>query len=450
MVNLKQVIIAVIIVFSILIIGTTGYVIIEKASIIDSLYMTIITISTVGFGEIFELSSLGRIFTSILILGGLATIAYAASTIAAYLLEKVMSSFSEKKKMLKKIAKLKNHYIICGYGRVGSAAIEIFKKAKVEFVIIESDDKAYANIIDAGLLGFQGNCTNEDVLLQANIKKARGLLALLNSDPDNLFLVLTARELNPTLYITARSSDVSSEKKILRAGSNKVFSPLATAGGQMANNILEATGQLKHLDFDPNLETTTLQWIDIKIGSSMVGETISDISDEMQLSVIGIRQGKKDIIYPDKKTKLNVNDSILIIKLKETVDEDKEENVSKQILIVDDNPVILHLYSRLIAKKGYIPSTAKDGNEALKKIIEIKPDAAVLDFMLPVISGIEVCKKIKQEHKDIKTKIILFTGDENPKTRIKAMEAGADDFILKTSETSDLINSILKILQKNI
>ncbi len=430
--------------------GTVGYVLLEGYSLLQAFYMTIITVSTVGYGEVKPLSDTGRIFSCILILGGFATLAFSASTIARFVFEKVVTSMSEERKMQKQISQLRAHCIICGCGRVGSVAAESFSRAGAKFVGVEADSEQVERLRERGFLVIQGNCTDEEILLKANIKTAAGLLALAGSDPENLFITLTARELNPTLHIIARAVEATSEKKLLRAGADKVISLFATAGREFANELLIATGKLKVKEVLSPSPAVAPRWITVREGSSMVGQTIEEVSREMGQEVIGLRRGNRDWLCPSKEERLNCNDSLLILESQGELKEEglAQEKKPKRVLIVDDNPVILSLYSRLLARAGFIPLKAADGANALNRIKEEKPDAAVIDFMLPVLSGIEICRRVREDPRNSHTKLILFTSDEHPETRRRALEAGADEFITKTAESSQLIEAVIRILNE--
>ena len=429
-------------------IGTAGYMLIENYSLFDAFYMSIITITTVGYGEIKPLSGLGRIFTSFLILAGFASFAFAGHAFVESTLEKVWGDKLEKNKMKKKISALKAHFIICGFGRVGSAAAEIFKNALTDFIIIESNREHCEKIKQLGYLFIEGDATREKSLLEAKIKTSKGLIALLHSDPGNLFIALSARELNPTLHIIARAEDSSSGKKILRAGADSVISPFVNAGEQIANNMLEIKGNLKPLDKLCRQKDISFEWIDIVEGSGMPGKTIEAASKQMCSKIIGIRRHGKDSILPDHGTVIEVEDSILVISGKQ---DDTNQLLTqpfgqRKIVIVDDNPVILSLYNRLFQKAGFYPLTAVNGRDAMEMILKEKPAVAVIDVMLPVFSGIEVCKKIREFDELKNMKIVLFTANKDSMTRKKAIEAGADAVVVKSAEASEVIEKVIEVL----
>ncbi len=447
-----RIIVALILCLGIIVTGTLGYVLIEDYSFFEGIYMSIITITTVGFGEVKPLSEMGRGFTAFIILMGFGSLAFAGHAVAEYILEKVWSGKLETRKMKKQISHLKSHYIICGYGRVGEAAAEHFEKTGTDFVIIEANPGQGQVIREKGYLFIEGDATRETVMLEAGIKCACGLLALLNSDPDNLFAVLTARELNPTLHIIARAEDSSSEKKIFRAGADSVISPFATAGRQIAGNILAATGNSAQMPEYSIQPTAVPQWVTIQEGSSMTGETINAVAGQMGREVIGLRRNGNDLILPDPETQLETADMILVFDINRNDEKQFSQQAPqpKKLVIVDDNPVILRLYSRLFQKAGFSPVTAIDGREGLDAIIKEKPAAAVIDYMLPVISGIEVCRQVRAKEDCQEIKLILFTADSQPETRKLALDAGADAVVVKSPDASEVIETVIRILKEEV
>lgn len=430
-----------------LVIGTVGYHFFEGYPFIDAFYMTIITITTVGFGEIHPLSPAGRLFTIGVLLVGFSSLAFATHSLVESFVAKLISSKSEKDTMKERIESLSGHYIVCGYGRVGAAAVEQFVQRGVDFVIIESNPAIISRLREHNYLVVEGDATDETALIKAGVKKAKGVLAMLPSDPENLFISLTARELNPLLHIISRAEDMASEKKILRGGADRVVSPFLSAGQQIAEEMLAATGRISGLTVGTpaNLEP---QWIEIRPGSSMIGMTVEKVSGEMGREIIGLRRNGKDRLMPDKETRLKEGDHLLI--LDETPDEDalqKSEARQKKVLVVDDNMVILRFYSRLLQKSGFIPIMATNGQEALNKLREENPDVAVVDYQLPVLSGIEVCRRAKKEMDLPNTTFILFTSDQTPYLREEALNAGADMFLLKSSDSEELLQAVIDALQ---
>lgn len=446
----RRIFLAILIFVLVLLIGSSGYMIIEGFSLWESLYMTIITISTVGFGEVHELSNTGQFFTVILILIGFIALAFTGRAVVELFLERIWNVSFKMKTMKTKISKLNDHYIVCGFGRVGFGAMEYLKDAKADFVIIEPDHAKCMDLQKQNIMFIEGDASHEDILLEAGIKKAKGLISLLSNDPDNLFLVLTARELNPTLYIISRAEEISSESKILKAGADKVVIPYKSTGKQIADSVLGATGKGEKIKDSDVISKVVPQWIQVKKGSGMLNQSIAEISKEMGREVLGLRRIGRDFIFPDKGIELKIDDQIMVIDEEDDGNEtaEEKEKTLKKLVIVDDNPIILHLYSRLFHKYGFFPIIADNGKEGLEIIKQEKPVAAVIDYMLPELSGIELCYEIRKDTDLDNTKLILFTGDEEKKTRENAIKAGADEVVIKSSDAQKIIKTVVAILEK--
>jgi len=218
--------------------GTTGYQWLEGWSLLESLYMTMITISTVGFKEVGDLSDGGRIFTITLIFVGIGSIALVGSSGLEWMIEMHASQWGQRKKMNKRINAVKNHIIICGHGRMGRYVVNELKPLDADFVIIDQDPEICSVLAEQGMLVVQGDASDESVLEQAGIQQATALVAALNSDADNLYLTLTAHGMNARLRIIVRAEEQASHKKFLRAGAAKVVSPYATGADHIVQLLL--------------------------------------------------------------------------------------------------------------------------------------------------------------------------------------------------------------------
>ena len=221
---------------TVLVIGITGYMIIEGDRFIDALYMTVITISTVGFGEIHRLSQPGKIFTIFLIISSFTTYAYALTTISTHFFEGQLKYLLKGYKT-KSLKKMQNHIIICGYGRNGHQVARELKAFGHSFIIIDQNKQELNADLDKMAAFIEGDATQDEVLLKANIKTARALITTLPIDADNLYVVLTARALNPALEIISRASSESSEKKLRMAGVDNVVMPETVGGAHMASLV---------------------------------------------------------------------------------------------------------------------------------------------------------------------------------------------------------------------
>jgi voltage-gated potassium channel len=215
-------------------VGVVGYEVIEGWNTLDSAYMVVITLFTIGFNEVRPLSPLGRFFTMALAIFGVGTAIYAAGQAVEVIVEGELSGYQKRKKMAKKISEMKNHYIICGYGRVGHQVSQAFRTAKVPFVVIDQKPETSAELEPLGISSVLGDATANEALETAGIGRAKALIACSDSDVSNVYITLSARALNPNLYIVARAGLRDTEKKLVIAGANRVISPYFMAGMRMA------------------------------------------------------------------------------------------------------------------------------------------------------------------------------------------------------------------------
>lgn len=224
-----------VLIFLVIFIGTIGFHLIEGWSLLDCLYMTVITIFTVGFREVKELSPQGQVFTIFIILGGVGTAIFAFTKMAEVAFEGGINKFWRRRRMEKELKNLKDHYIICGHGRMGKTVCERLEEEKLPFVVIDNNEEKIEELKQKNsCLFMEGDAKHEDILTKAGIKKAKGLAALLRSDADNLYLVLTVRLINPSVFVLSKAMDEEAERKILQIGANKVVSPYKLSGLKIA------------------------------------------------------------------------------------------------------------------------------------------------------------------------------------------------------------------------
>jgi voltage-gated potassium channel len=219
--------------------GIIGYMVIEGLTLLDAIYMTVITIGTVGFSEVHTLSPLGKIFTIALIGSGVSAAAYAIGRFLEFLLEGYFSEVMGGRSMKKRIDQLSNHYIICGFGRVGEQVAREFKRAGAPFVVLDPNPDIKKYLDAEEVLYIQGDAADEQVLRDAGIDKAKGLVSVVDSDADNVYVTLTARALNPGLFIITRANLENSAYKLKRAGANRVISPYSLGGRRIASMVLK-------------------------------------------------------------------------------------------------------------------------------------------------------------------------------------------------------------------
>lgn len=226
-------------VIGLIVVGTIGFILIDDYPVVDAFYMTIITMSTVGFGEIHPLSQAGRIFASFLIIVSFSTFAFTVSSITKYLMSGEYKTFFRDLKVNKEISNLENHVIVCGYGRTGAQAVKTLLSHHQPFVIIDTNTELIEKIrVEKNFFYVEGNAIEEDILIKAGIRKAKALMTTLPDDADNLYLVLSARELNPKINIISRASHDGAERKLRMAGASNVIMPDRVGGTQMASLVM--------------------------------------------------------------------------------------------------------------------------------------------------------------------------------------------------------------------
>ena len=237
--ELKTGLVVVSAVIVIILAGTVGYTLIGGWSLLDSLYMTVTTIFTVGYGEVHPLSSAGRVFTILLIIGGVGTILYGIGRMVEFVIGGQMSGVFRRRAVRRQVDKVDAHYIVCGYGRVGQAVAHDFAAHGAPFLVVDSDEANAARAEADGFLAVRGDATADEVLEAAGITRAKGLVAALGSDAGNIFLTLSARVLNPQLHIVARAGSEDTFSKLMRAGADHVVTPYGLGGKRMAALMLK-------------------------------------------------------------------------------------------------------------------------------------------------------------------------------------------------------------------
>ncbi len=294
--------------------GTAGYMIIEDLSFLDALYMTVITIATVGYKEVKDLSINGKIFTIIVIFSGFGVFTYALTTGAKIIIEGEIREVFKKRGMKKRLEQLKNHYIICGYGRMGRIIAKELQANNVPFVVIEKDEQ---NLPEDDIIYIKGDATKDEVLREAGIERAKGLISVLSQDTENLYVVLSAKGLNPELFIVARAAEEGAEVKLKRAGADRVVSPYHIGGLRIAHTVLRPT-VVDFLEFATRAEHLEIQIEEIPVveTSVLVGKTIgeSGIGKEIGAIIIGIKRSDGSMEFnPTSQTKIKAGDILIVL-----------------------------------------------------------------------------------------------------------------------------------------
>ncbi|MBU2488339.1 MAG: potassium channel protein [Proteobacteria bacterium] len=298
--------------------GTTGYMALEGWSFLDSLYMTIITMSTVGYFEVQILSPGGRMFTIALIIFGVSVFFYGGGVLLQFMVEGRIRQVLGRRRLEKRIEKLEGHFIVCGYGRIGRVLCRRLALGPRDVVVLDRDARALDQLNTEDILYVPGEATDETNLEKAGIGRAYGLVAAMGTDTDNVFVVLTARQMNPGLFIMARANERSSEKKFVAAGANKVISPYDIAAKRMAESILRPT-VTDFLDLTMGYDRSVdiqMEEIPMAQASSLHGVTLADsnIRRDMNLIVIAIKRPDGAMVFnPSHDARIFAGDTVIVV-----------------------------------------------------------------------------------------------------------------------------------------
>jgi len=300
----------------IIILSTLGLAYLENWSLFDALWVTIASLTTAGYGDILPKSIQGRAFLLIVLILGVGAVAYSIGAIINILVEGQISRIMERNKMMKAITQLDQHIIVCGAGRVGNQVAQILKAEQVPYVIIEINEEIVAQMQAEGHLAMIGNATEDEVLLEAGIKKAKGMVCALSEDAYNVFIVLTARAINPGIKIVARVERPESVEKMRRAGADKVISPAQIGGHQMAMFMLKpATVDLVDTLFSNRNLQLQLEEINISSDSKISNRQVNEVFNRQHTNVIlvSIIRGDQVILKPKGNDVMLPGDTLVII-----------------------------------------------------------------------------------------------------------------------------------------
>jgi voltage-gated potassium channel len=297
--------------------GTFGYMLLEGFSFLDGLYMTIITLTTVGFGEVRPLGPGGRVFTIFLIFSGAGFVAYNLAFFTRLLLDGNLLERYRRRQVNKLIEQLTDHFIICGYGEMGQIIVRMLLEQQIPVVVLEIADDVTARLSERDILHIRADATEEESLLAAGIQRARGLVTVINKDTDNVFIVLTARDLNRDLFICSRASTSGTEKKLIKAGADRVVSPYASGAVRIAHNILRPTvTDFLELALSGEGMELSMEEFAVPEGAAIVGKMLIDsgIRYEFNLIVVAIKRLDGRMIYnPSPQETFEAGDILIII-----------------------------------------------------------------------------------------------------------------------------------------
>ena len=296
--------------------GTLSFHLIEGWSILDSLYVTTQTVTTVGFGDVTPKSIHGRIFATVFMLVGVGVVLYAlTSTVQSIVQSELLATFGQRRRS-RKMSKLRNHFIVCGAGRVGSHLVRDLRQSGEIFIVIERDPQKVAELTDQGVVVLVRDATLEESLREAGVEHARGLAACLPDDADNVYVVLTARDLNAKLHIVARAAEEQAEVKLVRAGANRVVAPTIIGGHRMATALIKPAVA----DFIDSITASQLELafeqVEIDPASTLTGRKLRDtnIRSELDIVIVSIRRGDGQMFFnPSGEATIESGDMLIAI-----------------------------------------------------------------------------------------------------------------------------------------
>jgi voltage-gated potassium channel len=298
--------------------GTVGFIIIEHYHWFDALYMTVITLTTVGYYEVKALSTAGRAFNMVLLLVGVNTILFGMGMLTSTIFELQLDHYFARKRTKRMIDSLNGHYIICGFGRVGrGAAMELLRSGQ-PIVVVDNDEDRIEMVMKSGMLGVLADATKDETLRGVGIEKARGLVAALATDADNLFLTLSAKTLSPLLNVATRVNDDESDSKLRRAGADVVISPYGVTGTRLAQAMVRphVTQFLDHAMFDAGVDLG-IEQLRIDEGSEFAQRSLRDLKELRKsygISVLAIRRGSGQMVFnPDADAEIHPGDHLIVM-----------------------------------------------------------------------------------------------------------------------------------------
>jgi voltage-gated potassium channel len=296
--------------------GTVGFYLIEGWSILDSLYVAAQTVTTVGYGDLTPATRTGRIFSTAFMLVAVGVVLYAlTSTVQAIVQSELVATFGQRRQS-RKMSKLRNHFIVCGAGRVGSHLVRALLGSEETFIVVERDPERVAELTDLGAVVLVRDATLEESLVEAGVEHARGLAACLPNDADNVYVVLTAHDLNPRLHIVARAAEEQAEAKLIRAGANRVVAPTIIGGHRMAMALTKPAVDDFIGSITANKLELAFEQLEVQSSSSLVGQRLSEsnIRSELDIVVVSIRRSDGQILFnPSGEATIESGDILIAI-----------------------------------------------------------------------------------------------------------------------------------------
>jgi voltage-gated potassium channel len=298
---------------------------IEHWRFLDALYMTVITITTVGYREVIPVSEKGRIFTIFIIFSGMGIIAYILGIVAQAMIDFQVRSIIGRRRLGRKIRSMKDHYIICGYGRIGKIIGRDLLASKIPMIVIDNEPEIHSGLDEENIPFIHDDATSEDVLVEAGIQRAKGLVSVVGSDADNLFITMTARGLNPGLFILARAEQEHSEKKLIRAGADRVVLPYLIGGQRMAQTLIKPA-VTDFLEFTVHNQEMGLEMAELEVGKGSALDQLnlidSGIRQKFDVIIMAVRKKIGDMAFnPSSTTRIEAGDTLIALGKSKDIEE---------------------------------------------------------------------------------------------------------------------------------
>ncbi len=320
--NQRRIVFAVLAITIAIGLGTVGFHLLEGWSLLDSLYVAAQTVTTVGYGDKSPATTNGRIFATLFMLGSVGVVLYALTTTVQTIVQSELVATFGQRRRSRIMSKLRNHYIICGAGRVGSHLVRALLSSEETFIVIERDPQRVSELTDQGVIVLVRDATHEESLREAGVDHARGLAACLPNDADNVYVVLTARDLNPKLHIVARAAEEQAESKLIRAGANRVVAPTIIGGHRMAMALTKPAVDDFIGSITANKLELAFEQIEVEPSSLLVGQKLSEsnIRSDLDIVIVSIRRSDGQILFnPSGEAVIESGDILIAIGLGESL-----------------------------------------------------------------------------------------------------------------------------------